>query len=73
MKTPNEFWLALHEMVQAAELEGSSSDERVLNVVQAFQKMPRPTQREILSEMVAAVTFLQELYPRVLVAADESA
>jgi hypothetical protein len=72
MTTPNEFWLALHELVQAVEAEGRTRPERINNTVETFRKMAKPAQRQILNEMVEAVTFLQELYPRALVSVGES-
>ena len=68
MKSPNEFWLCAHRLLEAYVAEGRSPDERRENIVEQFCQMPPIAQREVLGELVQLVMHLPELYPAVLAA-----
>ena len=66
MKTPNEFWLCLHELSCAKEAEGSTTAERHVNIVESFQKMPPLVQQQSLDELLDLEISLQDLFPVLL-------
>jgi hypothetical protein len=66
VKTPNEFWLCLHELSSAKEAEGTSSAERQANIVNSFRKMPPSARQQALDELLDLETALQDLFPLLL-------
>jgi len=70
VKTPNEFWLCLHELSCAKEAEGSTIAERHANIVESFHKMPPVAQQQSLDELLDLESSLQDLFPLLLGQAD---
>jgi hypothetical protein len=66
MRTPNEFWLCLHELARAVDAEGRTDEERRANIVACLDAMPAIARNQVLSELVELLTFLPELYPHVV-------
>jgi hypothetical protein len=66
MRSPNEFWMRLHELSRAYDAEGETSHKRQENIVSTFEEMPRIAQHEVFAEMARIMTSLQEIYPEVL-------
>lgn len=66
MKSPNEFWLCLHELAEAYQAEAQSQAERHETIVQCFQQMPNVAKREVMAEFVELLTFLPDLYPHII-------
>ena len=50
MLTPNEFWLALHTLSRAYDQEGETTDERVSNIVDEFERMLPVVREQVLRE-----------------------
>jgi hypothetical protein len=71
MVAPNEFWLNLHRLSNSLEAEGDNSDERLQNIVEQFREMPHIAQWEVVSDLVRLITYLPDVYPRVMVAANQ--
>ncbi len=69
MRSPNEFWLRLHELARAIDAEGRTDEERRANIVASLEQMPAIARGQVLSELIELLTFLPELYPHVIVAA----
>ena len=63
---PNEFWLALHELVQAREAEGGTGSERDVNILKTFELMPAAVQQQVLVYLLQSLTFLQDIYSSAL-------
>jgi len=61
MITPNEFWLSLHELAQAASAEGTTDEERRENIVASLEAMPSMARAQVLDELEEMVRFLPEL------------
>lgn len=51
MATPNEFWLALHELAEAYFGEGETHEERLNNIKTQFRNMPSIAQNEVLVDL----------------------
>ena len=66
MRTPNEFWLCLHELARAIDAEGRSDEERRANIVNSLSEMPAIARGQVLGELVELMTFLPDLYPQVV-------
>lgn len=69
MRTPNEFWLCLHELARAVDAEGRTDEERRGNIVATLEQMPAIARSQVLHELIELLTFLPELYPHVVGAA----
>ena len=69
MRTPNEFWLCLHELARAIDAEGRTEEERRGNIVASLEQMPPIARGQVLNELIELLTFLPELYPHVVSAA----
>ena len=65
MKTPNEFWLALHEAAQTLEGEGTTEAERAANILTSFHSMPPVAQEQLREELLELLSFLPDLYSSV--------
>lgn len=72
MRTPNEFWLCLHELARAVDAEGRTDDERRANIVNSLSEMPTIARGQVLAELVELMTFLPDLYPQVVSVANQS-
>ena len=72
MAPPNEFWLSLHRLESAFEAEGTCYRERIENIVLQFREMPHVAQRQLVSELVNAITDCNALYSPVLMVSIES-
>src|SRR5688572_18613398 len=72
MRTPNEFWIALHDLAQAVAAEGKSAAERKRNIVQSFQEMPPVAQREVAAELAQLMILLPEVYVNLAPASAEA-
>lgn len=66
MKTPNEFWLCLHELSKAKNAEGTTISERQANIVNSFRKMPPMARQQSLDELLDLEIALQDLFPLLL-------
>ena len=66
MRTPNEFWLCLHELSTAKDAEGATAAERQANIVNCFRKMPPLARQQSLDELMDLEIALQELFPLLL-------
>jgi hypothetical protein len=66
MRTPNEFWLSLHELARAIDAEGTTNEERRANILASLEQMPSIARGQVLSELVELLTFLPDLYPHVI-------
>jgi hypothetical protein len=66
LKTPNEFWLCLHELSTAKDAEGNTISERQANIVDSFRKMPPLARQQSLDELLDLEIALQELFPLLL-------
>ena len=67
MRTPNGFWLCVHELARAFDDEGRT-DERRRNIVDSLSQMPAIARGRVMAELVELVellTFLPDLYPHV--------
>ncbi len=62
MVTPNEFWLALHELAAAYDAEGSTEGEREQNIMHQLQRMPPAVQRQLLADMQRIAAHVDELF-----------
>jgi hypothetical protein len=62
MRTPNEFWIALHELSHAMRQEGKTTAERKLNILETLQEMPPVARREVESELAELMVSLPEVY-----------
>jgi hypothetical protein len=65
MKAPNEFWLGVHRLADAFEGEGTTADERLVNITAQFQGMPTISQREVLADLLKLAVHCPELYTQV--------
>lgn len=68
MRTPNEFWLQVHNLLEAYDAEGPTPDERAASITDELLRSPPIVQREMLSELALLVTYLPDLYQTVLAA-----
>jgi hypothetical protein len=66
MRTPNEFWLCLHELSTAKDAEGTTIAERQANIVNSFRKMPPLARQQSLDELIDMEIALQDLFPLLL-------
>jgi hypothetical protein len=66
MRTPNEFWLCLHELARAIDAEGRTDDERRANILDSLEQMPSIARGQVVNELVELLTFLPDLYPHVV-------
>jgi hypothetical protein len=71
MRSPNEFWLCLHRLAQAHDAEGTAPLDRVENIVRQFEAMPAAVRRQVLGELAELTTVLTDLYPRVVISAEQ--
>ena len=71
MRTPNEFWLALHALAEAYAMEGSTSEERTANIVAEFRALPPAVRRSVLAELGQIAAHASDLYVATLLAAGE--
>jgi hypothetical protein len=71
MRTPNEFWLALHALAEAYTMEGRTSEERVANIVAEFRDLPPAVRRSVLAELGHFASHASDLYVATLLAAGE--
>jgi len=69
MRTPNEFWLCLHELARAIDAEGRTDEERRSNIVASLEQMPPIARSQVMSELIELLTFVPELYPHAIGAA----
>jgi len=51
MRSPNEFWIALHDLTTATHAEGDSLDQRQRNIYYTLVQMPPIAQQEVLDEL----------------------
>ncbi len=72
MRTPNEFWLCLHELARALDAEGRTDDERRANILATLEQMPSIARAQVLNELIELLTFLPDLYPQVIGVASRS-
>jgi hypothetical protein len=68
MRTPNEFWLCLHELARAIDAEGRNDDERRANIVASLEQMPATVRGQVVSELIELMNFLPDLYPHAIAA-----
>ena len=68
MQTPNQFWLQVHNLLEAYDAEGPTPDERAVNITDELLRSPPVVQRQVLSELAQLIAFLPYLYPTVLAA-----
>lgn len=68
MKSPNEFWLALHALSSAYAAEGATAQERADEILAQFVMMPAIARRELLEDFWPLANHLPELYSRALAA-----
>lgn len=66
MRSPNEFWLCLHELSRAYEAEGATPRERTDSILAQFLRMPPIAQREVLDGFWPLAQYLPDIYQRVL-------
>lgn len=66
MRTPNEFWLCLHELARAIDAEGRTDEDRRANIVASLEQMHPVARTQVISELVELMTFLPDLYPQVI-------
>jgi len=66
MRTPNEFWLCLHQLARAIDAEGATDEERRTNILASLEQMPSIARGQVLTELVELLTFLPDLYPYVV-------
>jgi len=64
MRTPNEFWLCLHELARAVDCEGRTNEERRTNIIACLDAMPPIARNQVLNELEELLAFLPELYPQ---------
>ena len=62
MKSPNEFWLCLHDLGRAVRSEGQTGEEQMVNVLDTFRDMPALAQREVILDLSELLAFLPEVY-----------
>ena len=72
MTTPNEFWLCLHQLAEAYEAEGLTTDERTDNILAGFRVMPHIARRQILDDFRLLAINFPDLFA-LSVAADRQA
>jgi len=72
MRTPNEFWLCLHELARAIDAEGRTEEERRSNIVASLEQMPAIARGQVLNELIELLTFLPDLYPHAMSTAPRS-
>ena len=61
MRSPNEFWIALHDLTTATHAEGDSLDQRQRNIYYTLVQMPPIAQQEVLDELAEMAMLLPEL------------
>jgi hypothetical protein len=66
MRSPNEFWLCLHELARAIDAEGGSDEERRAHIVATLEQMHPVARTQVVVELVELMTFLPDLYPQVI-------
>jgi len=62
MITPNEFWLTLHNLSEAYEAEGLTPDERLVNIMKQFRRMPPTVQRSLIVELQHLAQHTNDLF-----------
>lgn len=62
MKSPNEFWLHLHELSSAYEAEGKTPQERREAILDQLRRMPSIARREILQSFCIVAGDIPQLY-----------
>jgi hypothetical protein len=72
VKTPNEFWLTLHELAQTTECEGATDAERIANILELFRRMPPVAREQVRDELLDLLSFLPDLYSGVAAETPES-
>jgi hypothetical protein len=65
MRSPNAFWLRLHELSTAYEAEGLTADERMKYVIKQLMEMAPTEQRRLLQDLSQLLVDVSELYPEV--------
>ncbi len=68
MQTPNEFWLQVHNLLQAYDAEGPTPAARIASITSELLRTPPVVQREVLMELEQLMECLPDLYPTVLAA-----
>lgn len=61
MKSPNEFWLTVNQLVQAFEAEGIAYDERLSSIVDEWERMPPAAREAVLEDARHLATMLPHL------------
>jgi hypothetical protein len=68
MKSPNEFWLALHTLSTAYRGEGLTQQERTDEILAQFMMMPPIARRELLDDFWPLAQNMAEIYNQALAA-----
>jgi len=66
---PNEFWPQLHQLAEAYQAEGATTEARLLAIVDEFEELAAPARREVLAELHFITTQLPQLHLRLASAA----
>ena len=69
MRTPNEFWPVLHLLHARLENAGPTHDARLDALTQSYARLSPPARRDMLRELRAVSSVLNELEPLALVEA----
>lgn len=67
-----EFWPLLHQLAEAYEREGLTSDERLETTLTAFREMPATVRRQLLADLFRISMDLPDLYAAVVSTANEN-
>ena len=70
MRSPNEFWLCLHQLAESYESEGLTPEERAAKITQQFATMPRIAQQQVRDRLAHLALALPDLYPLIMAAAN---
>ena len=71
MRTPNDFWLQAHVLLEAYDAEGTTPSERAASVCDQLVRAPPVAQRELLAELDLLLARLADLYPAARAAVNE--
>ena len=69
MRLPTEFWPVLHLLYARLEKAGTTHDERLAALTESYARLSPPARRDMLRELRALTTALNELEPLALVEA----
>jgi len=69
MRTPNECWMDLHRLAASLDTEGVTREERFVNLVDEFLRLPPTVRRELLAELRFLLSELTDLEPVIVQAA----